>query len=191
MKQRMQVYGSPYRSWVACLSAVLKTEGWMAFYRSFGTQLIMNAPYQSLHFVVYEFVQDRLNPDRNYKPLTHVLSGGAAGAVAAAATTPFDVMKTLLNTYQQREKVGIPQTPADLPKTPENSNDPSESPVQRKRVRGITGAAKEVYRLGGIRGFFAGTVPRVLYQIPSTAIAWSTYEFFKFALITYGSSSTS
>lgn len=185
MKQRMQVYGSPYRSWVACLSSVLKTEGWMAFYRSFGTQLIMNAPYQSLHFVVYEFVQDRLNPDRNYKPLTHVLSGGAAGAVAAAATTPFDVMKTLLNTYQQRAKIGIPRAPANLP---ENS---SESPEQRKLVRGISGAAKEVYRLGGIRGFFAGTVPRVLYQIPSTAIAWSTYEFFKFAIITYGSSGTS
>ena len=151
----------------------------------------MNAPYQSLHFVVYELVQDRLNPDRNYKPVTHILSGGAAGAVAAAATTPFDVMKTLLNTYQQQARLGNPSKPMNHPKTPENLNDPSESPVQRKQVRGIAGAAKEVLRLGGIRGFFAGTVPRVLYQIPSTAIAWSTYEFFKFAITTYGSSGTS
>lgn len=40
-----------------------------------------------------------------------------------------------------------------------------------------------VYTLGGLRGFFRGMVARVIYQMPSTAISWTTYEFFKFVLI--------
>lgn len=39
-----------------------------------------------------------------------------------------------------------------------------------------------VYRLGGPLGYFRGIHARVLYQIPSTAICWSTYEFFKYLL---------
>lgn len=100
VKQRMQVYGTPYRSWLDCSRSIVAREGWRAFYYSFGTQLILNIPYQSLHFVVYEFVQDLINPDRKYAPGSHVLSGAAAGAVAAAVTTPFDVCKTLLNTQE-------------------------------------------------------------------------------------------
>lgn len=39
-----------------------------------------------------------------------------------------------------------------------------------------------VYRLGGPLGFFRGLQARVLYQMPSAAICWSTYEFFKYVL---------
>lgn len=39
-----------------------------------------------------------------------------------------------------------------------------------------------VYRLGGPAGFFRGLQARVLYQMPATAICWSTYEFFKYIL---------
>ena len=54
----MQVFGSPYKSWLKCMQHIVKKEGYGAFYRSFGTQLIMNIPYQSLHFMVYEFCQE-------------------------------------------------------------------------------------------------------------------------------------
>jgi solute carrier family 25 iron transporter 28/37 len=134
-------------------------EGWRAFYYSFGTQLILNIPYQSLHFVVYEFVQDMVNPERRYMPLSHVASGAAAGAVAAALTTPFDVCKTLLNT---QESGAVAQ--------------------HGRNVHGIVSAATTVYALKGFKGFFSGTSARVLFQIPSTAIAWFVYEFFKYAL---------
>lgn len=42
---------------------------------------------------------------------------------------------------------------------------------------------KKVYRAAGIMGFFKGMQARILYQMPATAICWSTYEFFKFILI--------
>jgi len=155
----MQVYGTPYRSCVDCARTIMTREGWHAFYYSFGTQLVLNIPYQSLHFVVYEFVQNIVNPDRQYVPISHVISGGAAGAVAAAVTTPFDVCKTLLNTQES-----------------------SAVAKYGRDVHGIVSAAKTVYELRGVKGFFSGTTARVLFQIPSTAIAWFVYEFFKYAL---------
>lgn len=42
----------------------------------------------------------QLNRERKYNPVAHVISGGTAGALAAACTTPLDVMKTLLNTQE-------------------------------------------------------------------------------------------
>ena len=155
----MQVYGTPYRSSLHCARTILLQEGWQAFYYSFGTQLVLNIPYQSLHFIVYEFTQDLVNRDREYRPMTHVFSGGMAGAVAAGLTTPFDVCKTLLNTQEH-----------------------SAVSQQGEHVHGIMSAARAIYRLRGFAGFFSGTTARVVFQIPSTAIAWVVYEFFKYAL---------
>ncbi|KAK7929041.1 hypothetical protein WMY93_005436 [Mugilogobius chulae] len=39
-------------------------------------------------------------PSQTLQPLSHVVSGAMAGAIAAAATTPLDVCKTLLNTQE-------------------------------------------------------------------------------------------
>lgn len=50
------------------------------------------------------------------------------------------------------------------------------------RVSGLIEAIETVYRLGGPFGYFRGLKARVLYQMPSAAICWSTYEFFKYAL---------
>jgi len=159
IKQRLQVYGTPYRSCLDCTRKILVQEGWQAFYYSFGTQLVLNIPYQSLHFVIYEFTQDLLNRNREYRPMTHMFSGGLAGAVAAGLTTPFDVCKTLLNTQER-------------------------SAVSRhgEHIHGIMPAARAVYQLRGFTGFFSGTTARVVFQIPSTAIAWVVYEFFKYVL---------
>lgn len=53
-------------------------------------------------------------------------------------------------------------------------------------VRGFLNAVRTVYRLGGPLGFFKGLSARVMFQMPATAISWSTYEFFKYFLISRG-----
>lgn len=60
IKQRMQMYNSPYKSVVACLRGVYQSEGLKAFYRSYSTQLVMNIPNQTIHFTTYEFFQNRV-----------------------------------------------------------------------------------------------------------------------------------
>lgn len=154
VKQRLQMYNSPYKSVLDCIVQVYRSEGARAFYRSYTTQLTMNVPFQSLHFMTYEFVQSITNPDHRYNPPAHMISGAIAGAIAAAITTPLDVCKTLLNTNPQGEGSGT----------------------------GLIHSIRTVYKLGGASGFFRGMTARVLYQMPSTAICWSMYEFFKYFL---------
>lgn len=100
IKQRLQMYNSRYQSVIQCMKNVYKQEGLRAFYRSYNTQLVMNLPYQTIHFSTYEFMQNHLNKDRKYNPPVHMLAGAMAGATAAAVTTPLDVVKTLLNTQE-------------------------------------------------------------------------------------------
>lgn len=152
IKQRLQMYNSPYRSVVHCAKIVYRTEGLRAFYRSYSTQLVMNLPYQAIHFSTYEFFQNKLNKEHKYNPPIHMIAGAAAGAAAAAFTTPLDVIKTLLNT----QEIGS--------------------------TRNIFEAVPQIYKAAGPMGFFKGLVPRVLYSMPATAICWSTYEFFKYLL---------
>ncbi|XP_049778911.1 mitoferrin-1 [Schistocerca cancellata] len=153
VKQRLQMYNSPYKSCLDCMVKVYHAEGLRAFYRSYTTQLTMNIPFQSIHFIIYEFAQSLTNPERHYNPKAHMLSGACAGGVAAAVTTPLDVCKTLLNT----QPVAV-------------------------RESGLFHAIRTVYKLGGLKGYFRGIQARVLYQMPSTAICWSMYEFFKYLL---------
>ncbi|XP_050074761.1 mitoferrin [Anopheles maculipalpis] len=154
VKQRLQMYNSPYRSIMHCATQVYRTEGFRAFYRSYSTQLVMNIPYSAIQFPTYEFFQKLLNKDNKYNPPVHMVAGGAAGAAASALTTPLDVCKTLLNT--QEDGAG--------------------------KTRGLVEAAKKIYNTAGVMGFFKGMQARVLYQMPATAICWSTYEFFKYIL---------
>ncbi|XP_055856429.1 mitoferrin-like [Episyrphus balteatus] len=160
IKQRLQMYNSPYKSVITCMKGIYKDEGLMAFYRSFATQLFMNVPFQAIHFLTYEYVQVLMNPDRLYSPLVHVVAGGTAGAVAAAVTTPLDVVKTLLNT----QEIGY--------------------------TGGMMDAIKQIYKIAGPNGFWKGLTARVLYTMPGTAICWSAYEFFKYYLCQYDNSDT-
>ncbi|RKP23350.1 mitochondrial carrier [Syncephalis pseudoplumigaleata] len=158
VKQRMQVHGSTFRSVLACTAHVLRTEGIAAFYVSYPTTLVMNVPFQSVQFPTYEYFRKVLNPSGAYDPVTHIISGGLAGSIAAAVTTPLDVAKTLLQTRGYA-------TDADI-----------------RNASGLRAAFRIIYQRNGVAGFFRGMQPRVLAHMPSTAICWTTYEYFKWII---------
>ena len=153
------MYRSPYRGAFDCIRKVHNSEGMKAFYRSYGTQLSMNIPFQVLHFTFYEYLQDVLNSDRHYDPKSHIISGAGAGAFAAAMTTPLDVAKTFLNITEQQRNL-----------------------KREEMVKGLVGAFRAIYKSAGVAGYFKGVSARVLFQMPSTAICWSVYESFKYLL---------
>lgn len=155
IKQRMQVYGSPYRSSMHCLRSVLRLEGVSALYRSLPTQMAIDAPYGALHFVIYEACQNVLNPSRAFDAMSHIVCGAFAGGCAAAATTPLDVCRTLLNTQEVGALGG------------------------GSMIRGLPHALVTVYKMHGVWGFTRGMKARVMHHVPSTAICWCVYEFFK------------
>lgn len=163
VKQRMQMYGSPYRTCSDCFLKVIHSEGVHALYRSYTTQLTMNIPFQSIHFMAYEFCQDLTNHQRTYSPAAHMISGAISGAFAAAATNPLDVCKTLLNTQEQQVVNSLKS--------------------EQIYISGLVNAAATIYRFHGLKGYFRGLKARVIFQVPATGISWSVYEFFKYSLM--------
>lgn len=151
------MFNSPYSSCFDCLRKLYQVEGIAAFYRSFTTQLVMNIPFHAIHIVTYEKLQTVMNTSRDYNPKAHMIAGAASGAIAAALTTPLDMCKTVLNTQETSALVHLQQT----------------------RVVGLVGALRTIYMMNGVSGFFKGLQPRILYQMPGTAISWSIYELFK------------
>lgn len=109
IKQRMQINSSlkancrlfnpSYNSIWSTMSYIFKKEGFRSFYYSYPTTLLMTIPFHSTNFLVYESMTSFLNPDNHYNPLVHCVSGGLAGGLASAITTPFDCIKTVLQTH--------------------------------------------------------------------------------------------
>ncbi|KAI7876208.1 mitochondrial carrier [Lichtheimia hyalospora FSU 10163] len=158
VKQRMQLRDSTFTSVRECARSVLAKEGVGAFYISLPTTLAMSVPFQSIQFATYEYFRKYFNPDGAYDPKTHAIAGALAGATASSLTTPLDVIKTLLQTRG-------------------HNPDP--------RIRNATGfwdAMTIIKQRHGISGFFRGYKPRVLTNMPSAAISWSVYEYFKWFL---------
>ncbi|CAG8648035.1 10291_t:CDS:2 [Paraglomus occultum] len=158
IKQRMQIHGSTHRTVMECARTVYLREGLIAFYISYPTTLTMTIPFQAVQFSSYEYFRKVINPRGDYDPKTHVIAGGLAGAIAAAATTPLDVAKTLLQTRG-------------------TSND-----LRVRNCSGLFDAFRIIYENQGLKGFIRGIRPRVLSHMPSTAICWSVYEYFKWVI---------
>ena len=100
VKQRMQA--GQYVSLRETVSATLKRDGPSGFYTGFGTTLLREIPFAFIQFPLYEQFKSSLGLyyQRDVESYEAAVCGSVAGAVAAAVTTPLDVLKTrlMLNT---------------------------------------------------------------------------------------------
>ncbi|KAL9051896.1 MAG: hypothetical protein Q9162_005734 [Coniocarpon cinnabarinum] len=155
IKQRMQLANTASTTLLHSARHVLRTEGLSAFYVSYPTTLTMTVPFTAAQFTAYESLSRVMNPSKTYDPLTHCVAGGLAGGVAAAVTTPLDVIKTLLQTRGTVQDQEI------------------------RQARGLLAAARIIKQREGWGGFLRGLRPRMITTMPSTAICWSAYELAK------------
>lgn len=157
IKQRQQIeYTS--KSMINCGMKILQKEGVGAFYVSYPTTLLMNIPFNSVHFIIYEYYRKKLNPSGKYDPKSHIIAGAMAGGIASIVTNPLDVSKTLLQLRGTSHDAAI------------------------SHANGLWQASKIIYQRNGLLGFTKGMIPRMLYNMPSTAISWTVYEFCKYIL---------
>lgn len=160
IKQRMQLKNGN-KSMMSTAAKIWAKEGFSAFYVSYPITLLMNVPFTAINFTVYDRISHILNSRHTHDPLTHCISGGLAGATAAAVSTPFDVIKTLLQTR------GV------------------STDERARNLNSVSEAAKYVYEKNGAKGFFRGVKPRILANMPSTAICWTVYETAKYYIHRY------
>jgi len=201
VKQRMQL--GYYRNIVHCVKSVFVHEGIRAFYVSLPTTLAMNLPFGMIMAAVNESARKYLtgnHPDKQLTVASSMMAGSLAGAVAAAATTPLDILKTRLQT-QNLEPCPTPAAASSstasggitVTKFVKGIGSKTLNPAGG--VRGISSAAgsepsysagftrqgavsiaKQILREEGMIGFMRGIVPRVLVQAPAVAISWTAYE---------------
>ncbi|KAG4184341.1 hypothetical protein ERO13_A09G167300v2 [Gossypium hirsutum] len=156
VKQRLQLKNSPYKGVAECVRRVVMEEGIGAFYASYRTTVIMNAPFTAVHFATYEAAKRELmevSPDtaNDERLVIHATAGAGAGALAAALTTPLDVVKTQLQC----------QGVCGCDKFSSSS---------------IGNVIETIVKKDGYRGLMRGWIPRTLFHAPAAAICWSTYE---------------
>lgn len=156
VKQRLQLSNSPYKGVLDCVRRVVKEEGYRAFYASYRTTVLMNAPFTAVHFSTYEAMKKGLSevsPEsaEDERLVVHATAGAVAGALAAAVTTPLDVVKTQL---QCQGVCGC----------------------HRFKSGSIRDVIQTILKKDGYVGLMRGWMPRMLFHAPAAAICWSTYE---------------
>lgn len=156
VKQRLQLKSSPYRGVSDCVKKVLMEEGIGAFYASYRTTVVMNAPFTAVHFATYEAAKKGLmeiSPESasDERLVVHATAGAVAGALAAVVTTPLDVVKTQL---QCQGVCGC----------------------DRFSSSAIGDVIQTIVKKDGYSGIMRGWIPRMLFHAPAAAICWSTYE---------------
>ncbi|OZJ04896.1 hypothetical protein BZG36_02513 [Bifiguratus adelaidae] len=94
IKQRMQTGQYPTTS--QAVRSVLRSEGLLGFYRGYLTTVAREIPFTCIQFPIYEYCKKLYTQIYNepIHPMQAALCGSLAGGLAAAATTPLDVVKT-------------------------------------------------------------------------------------------------
>ncbi|MDA9098061.1 hypothetical protein N9L76_03910 [bacterium] len=159
VKQRCQVSGN-LTAWRAC-TQIVGESGMMGLYKGWTAVLCRNIPQSAIKFFVFEKLMHTMynsnnSGGQNTTPYTLAV-GGIAGSTAAMFTTPFDTVKTRLQT---RGVGGI-----------ENG------------VGGIGATARDIIKIEGVGGLYRGLLPRLFIYVTQGAVFFTSYEFVRRSLL--------
>ncbi|XP_044476519.1 S-adenosylmethionine carrier 1, chloroplastic/mitochondrial [Mangifera indica] len=182
MKQRMQVQGSktswnsivgkdtPVKSGVAMYGyytgmfqagcSIWREQGLSGLYTGYWSTLARDVPFAGLMVMFYEalkgmteYGKQRWIPNSDHyvnSSFEGLVLGGLAGGFAAYLTTPLDVIKTRMQ-------------------------------VQGSTVsyKGWLDAVHRIWMIEGAKGMFRGSIPRITWYIPASALTFMAVEFLR------------
>ncbi|KAI3823628.1 hypothetical protein L1987_05068 [Smallanthus sonchifolius] len=155
IKQQMQV-GSHYHSCWNALLGIVRKGGFLSLYNGWGAVLCRNVPHSIIKFYTYESLKNVLltSNESHGQPNTilTLLCGGLAGSTAAFFTTPFDVVKTRLQT---------------------------QIPGSANRYNGVYNTLRDIAQHEGLQGLYRGLTPRLVMYMTQGALFFASYESFK------------
>lgn len=166
VKQRAMVRGGEMAAASSLVVArdLLAYEGPRALFKGYGLTVGVFGPYSMVYFMAYERFKSACAKRRELGNTAVAGSAAAAGAIAAAVTTPLDVIKTRLQTQGDLRR----RVPAGTLEAPATAS-----------YEGTWHAARVIAAEEGVRGFLKGISARVLWIMPGTAITMSTFEYLK------------
>eukprot|EP01138_Halocafeteria_seosinensis_P015399 gb/GECG01015716.1/.p1 GENE.gb/GECG01015716.1/~~gb/GECG01015716.1/.p1 ORF type:complete len:323 (+),score=27.91 gb/GECG01015716.1/:1-969(+) len=175
IKERMQIQGYQaqgeswagyYRNTVDATRQILRHESVRGIYRGYGATIASFGPFSALYFLFYEQFKKRsrrlysVDNDQALPYWCHLASGASAGACASWLTNPLDLAKLRLQVQRSAKARG----------------EEGSAPFN---YRHTAHALQEIATREGVRGLFRGSVARVLFHTPATAVTVSLVEQFK------------
>merc|ERR1712091_373675 len=149
---KARVQAGLYRNSPAALAGVLTQEGPFSLYRAWPAVILRNVPQSVVKFFVYEQLKGlarRRRSGAEPRALEVVACGGASGAAGALFSTPFDTVKTRMQTQLGAQRLGLGAT-----------------------VRSLL--ARE-----GVPGLYRGIAPRLAIYLAQGAVFFGSYELLK------------
>ncbi|XP_017856576.1 PREDICTED: solute carrier family 25 member 40 [Drosophila arizonae] len=162
VRTKMQSQRLSYAQVLQFVRNIIAIQGVAGLWRGLPPTILRDVPFSGIYWPAYEYLKICFSEcDEEPSFGFSFVAGVLAGSVAALVTCPFDVIKTH-EQIEFGERVIFTDSPSK-----ELSKQSTYS-----RLAGI-------YRLFGLRGLFAGYVPRLCKVAPACAIMISTFEYSK------------
>ncbi|KAJ2455702.1 S-adenosylmethionine transporter [Coemansia sp. RSA 2336] len=159
VKQRLQA--KQHKTLAEAVRGTFAAEGLLGFYRGYLTQVVREIPFTCIQFPIYEYMKlwYARRKQRAIQSWEAALCGSVAGGIAAALTTPLDVVKTrvMLST--------------------------KGAGGQKPEYTGIVSTLSRVAREEGARALFSGIVPRTIWISIGGFVFLGSYEKVKETLL--------
>lgn len=170
IKQRMQIQGAP-KSWDAKMSGtsdaqyfksfshaarcIVQQEGFKGLFTGFGSTIGRDIPFAGLMIVFYESLAGAVKSGKDPTSVKEfavtgfedLAIGGAAGGFSAFLTTPLDIIKTRLQVQGSTN-----------------------------RYKGWRDAVGSIWKNDGFMGFWKGSLPRVVWYLPASAVTFTAWQ---------------
>ncbi|CAJ1937426.1 unnamed protein product [Sphenostylis stenocarpa] len=151
IKQQMQVR-SHYRNCWDVLVGIIRNGGFTSLYAGWRAVLCRNVPHSIIKFYTYESLKQVMPSSIQPNTCQTLVCGGLAGSTAALFTTPFDVIKTRLQT---------------------------QIPGSASQYDSVLHALYKISKGEGLKGLYRGLIPRLIMYMTQGSLFFASYEFFK------------
>lgn len=153
---------------IKCFQTILKNEGFRGFYRGLMSPLVGVTPMFAFCFLGYDIgnkLQTPKLPNNKYSRSQMFVSGMVAGGVSSVMLGPFERIKCLVQA-QPFEKVSQAVV---------STGGTTVSVTSKRKYNGALDCLGKVYREGGIRNVFKGTLLTFVRDVPSTGFYFLAY----------------
>jgi solute carrier family 25, member 39/40 len=170
---------------IAELKNVVSVEGAFSLYKGLGPTLMRDVPFSAVYWYFVEKMRLSWGDESNFAPTEQawhaLVNGSTAGMLAAAITTPLDVVKTRLQVMPYAEVEAILQTSTAAVCDPPCAILYDVKPAAQKANPSSTTLAmiRHIVSEDGISGLWRGNQARMIKVAPACAIMLSTYEIGK------------